>query len=132
MMVNLVDYSVVAFEFAPVSSVLMCSAAAAAAMIEHQQVLMLMVLASYFYRWPPNNHHSFQIVSLVLDPIDNFDAVDMDYNRIVGSKFKCVKNCEKLNLFDKILSDCFMVFIEYESFYKINQLFKRRNWNSFP
>lgn len=81
MMVNLVDYSVAAFEFAPVSSALMCSAA----MIEHPQVLMLMV----FYHWPPNNHHTFPTVSLVHVPIDNlFVAVDMDYSRIVGSMCK--------------------------------------------
>lgn len=89
----------VALEFAPVGSVLMCSAAgiaaaAAVAMIEHQQAMMLMLLANYFYPVPPsppkmttNNHQFFQMVSFVLVPVDNFDTVDMDYS-IVGSEEK--------------------------------------------
>lgn len=103
MMVNRVDLcSVVALESAPVSWVLMCSAAAAAvAMIEHQPAKVLKLLASYSYPVAPlpsstmttNNHRFFQMISLVLDPVDNFDTVDMDYS-IVSSEGKQTKNNE--------------------------------------
>lgn len=81
----------------------MCSAAAAVAMIEHQQAMRLKLLASYFYPAPAlslpsptmttNNHRLFQMVLFVLDPVDNFDTVDMDYS-IVGSEGKHTKNNE--------------------------------------
>lgn len=102
----------VALEFAPVSSVLMCSAAAAAAaMIEHPQAMMLMLLASYFYPVLPSpllmmttsNHRFFQMVSFVLVPVDNFDTVDMDYS-IVGSKEIIARKKE----IEIILNDSFL------------------------
>lgn len=95
-MVNLVDYSVTALGFAPVSSVLMCSAAAAR--IGHQQVMMLMAWASCFDRPPltttmaaTNNHQFFQIVAFALDPVDKFDAVDMDSRIVDSRKLKCAR-----------------------------------------